>query len=72
MERDRYEPMPSRRVQLIKRRSDRNACPVVPVQFFPRLAGFVFCLFVSHRDGPYSQMRGNSVPPAPYDRACVS
>ena len=47
--RDRYEPMPSRGVQLIKRGSYCNACPIVPAQFFPRLAGFVFCLFVSHK-----------------------
>lgn len=72
MERDRYQPMPSRRVQLIKRGSNRNACPIVPTQFFPRLAGFFFCLFVGHRDGLDSQMRGNSVPPAPYDRAWMS
>ena len=72
MERDRYEPMPSRRVQFIKRSGDCNACPIVPAQFFPRLASFFFGLFVSHRDGLDSHMRGNPVPPAPYDRAWMS
>ena len=52
VERDRYKPMPSRGVQFIKWGSDRNPCPIVPAQFFPRLAVFFFCLFVSHKGWP--------------------
>lgn len=65
MERNRYEPMPSRRVQLIKRGSDRNPYPIVATQFFPRLAGFVFRLFVSHRDGLIATCAATSCRPPP-------
>ena len=54
MECDGYQPMPSRRVQVIELSGHSEARPIVAAQFLPSLASFFFCLFVCHRGGPDS------------------
>jgi hypothetical protein len=61
--------MSLRGMQIIELGGDCEAGAVMAAQAFPRLAGFFFGLFISHRDGPDSHMRDNPVPPAPYERA---